>query len=79
MALKLLDKMRPGEKGKIVKIRGKPDMHRQLSRMGLLVGRFICVENPSSSIDVCTIIMSNERASLSVDLAQAANVYVDLT
>ena len=79
MALKLLDKMRPGEKGRIVKIRGKPDMHRELSRMGLVVGRFIYVENPSSFTDVCPIVISIGRLTLSVDLREAANIHVNLT
>ena len=79
MALKLLGKMRPGEKGKIARIRGKPDMHRGLSRMGLAIGRFICVENSSSFTDVCPIVVSIGRSTLFVNLTEAANVYVDVT
>jgi len=79
MALKLLDKLRPGEKGTIAKIRGKPHMHRRLSRMGLVIGRFIHVENASSCTDIDPIAVSTGRLTLCVDLIEAASVHVDLT
>jgi Fe2+ transport system protein FeoA len=79
MITKPLNKMIPGENGMIVKIRGKPDMHRILSRMGLVIGRSICIENSISLTNACPILVSSGRLKLCVDLTEAANIYVDLT
>ena len=49
MTVKPLSELRPGEKGKIAKIRGNADLHRRLSGMGLVVGRSISVEAIASA------------------------------
>ena len=78
MALKLLDKLRPGEKGMIEKIRGKPEMHRRLSRLGMAVGNIVCVNNHRVFSNICLIIISIGSSTLSIDSTEAANVYVEL-
>ena len=52
MAVKRLNELTAGEKGKIAKIRGNGDLHRRLSGMGLIVGRSISVEATTSSTSV---------------------------
>lgn len=43
MNVKLLSKLREGEQGKIILIRGKAGIHRSLLKLGLIVGRDIHV------------------------------------
>ena len=44
MGVKLLSKLGTGEKGRVVKIRGKAGMHRLLFDLGLFVGRTVAIE-----------------------------------
>ena len=49
MVVKPLSELGPGEKGKIVRIRGRADLHQRLSALGLVVGGTVFVDRRNIS------------------------------
>ena len=77
MGVKPLNKLEPGEKGKIIRIRGRPDLHRKLSVLGVVVGRSIEVMARSTDSDEDPIEIDVGGSFVWLDLAEAAKVQVE--
>jgi Fe2+ transport system protein FeoA len=73
--MKALSQMEKGHIGRILKVRGKPELHRRLLRVGLAVGVVIerCVETSLS--DSVEIIANHSRILL--DQQATDYIYVD--
>ena len=72
---KALIELEPGEKGKVVRIRGKGDFHRQLASVGLTVG-YILEMNPVQSRDCVEVRVKGD--SLSLLREEASRIYVEM-
>ena len=77
MGVKPLNKLEPGEKGKIIRIRGRPDLHRKLSVLGVVVGRSIEVMTVRAGLDEDPIEINVGGSSVWLDLAEATKVQVE--
>ena len=76
MGVKPLNKLEPGEKGKIIRIRGRPDLHRKLSVLGVVVGRSIEVMTVRAGLDEDPIEIIVGGSSVCLDLVEAVKVHV---
>ena len=77
MGVKPLSKLEPGEKGKIIRIRGCPDLHRKPSVLGVVVGRSIEVMTVRAGLDEDPIEINVGGSSVWLDLAEATKVQVE--
>jgi Fe2+ transport system protein FeoA len=76
--VKKLNEMTSGDFGKVIMIRGKAGIHRQLLKLGVTAGRIIHVvsRNINAEASTLTVIIDNHIRSLSCDIA--ANIKIDV-
>ncbi len=77
MAIKTLSDLKKGEKGKIIKIRGKGNIHRRLLDMGLVTGSEVTVQRKAPLGDPIEIKIKGYFLTLRKE--EAASIKVDET
>ena len=76
MSIKMLNELRKGEKGRIVKIAGKGNIHRRLLDMGLVSGTDIQLQRVAPLGDPIEIKVRGY--SLSLRKEEAASIQVEV-
>ena len=76
MSMKMLDELRKGEKGRIVKIAGKGKIHRRLLDMGLVSGTDIQLQRVAPLGDPIEIKVRGY--SLSLRKEEAASIQIEV-
>lgn len=76
MPIKLLSELKPGEKGKIVRVRGGGSIHRRLLDMGLVSGSEIEVERVAPLGDPMQVRIKGYHLTLRKE--EAANIQVEV-
>ena len=76
MAVKQLVELRKGDKGKIIKIRGKGNLHRLLLDMGVVSGSEIEMQRVAAPGDPIEI--KAKRGNLSLRQEDAAGIQVEI-
>ena len=75
--MKKLCDMAGGDSGKIMKIRGKADIHRRLLRLGITIGRIVQVINTKAGPEYALVkVRINKRVHL-LDRAVASGIKLD--
>lgn len=78
MRVKTLNKLSHGEKGKIIKVRGRASMHRYLYGLGLFVGRTIAIEKPLPVPLNQSVYVRMNTGTFSLENEVAANIKVEI-
>ena len=73
--IRALRELKPGEKGKVIKISGTGALHRRILDMGIVKGSEIVMERVAPLGDPIEIKIKGYHLSLRKD--EAANIYVD--
>ena len=76
MINKTLNDLKPGEKGRITKIRGEGAVHRRILDMGVIPGSEIKVERVAPLGDPIEVRIKGYRLSFRKN--EAANIYVEV-
>lgn len=76
MSSTILRELRPGQKGKIVKILGSGSIHRRILDMGIIKGAEIEVERVAPLGDPIEVRIKGYHLSLRKE--EAANIYVEV-
>lgn len=74
--IKVLSQLQYTEKGVIVKIRGRGNVHRMLLEIGLTIGTIICLSD-ANSLDNCIEVHADNGRRL-VYRSIANNIYVEI-
>jgi Fe2+ transport system protein FeoA len=76
--IEYLSNLCEGETGEIVQVRGKPEIHRYLSSVGLIMGRSISVTGAMTTPDKLLLnIQTGDRVAV-IDKAIAGNIKVQM-
>ena len=78
MDVRLLSRLGHGEKGRIIKIRGQAAVHRNLYKLGLVVGRTISVEKTNLTLLGEPIEIRLKSSVFSLEKELAANIKVEV-
>ena len=78
MKVKRLDELDCGEKGRIVKIRGKADFHRRLFETELAVGRLVSIGRASTNLSGDPIEVKSNGRSFLLESDACANIQVEV-
>ena len=73
--VKALIELKPGEKAKVVRIRGRGDFHRRLASVGLTVGRILEM-NAVQSRDCVDVKVKGDNLRLLRE--EASRIYVEM-
>ncbi|MEA2066509.1 MAG: ferrous iron transport protein A [Thermotogota bacterium] len=76
MAVKMLSELKNGEKGKIIKIGGKGNIHKRLLDMGLVSGSEVTVQRKAPLGDPIEIRVKGYYLSLRKDEASSIQVEI---
>lgn len=76
MAIKMLDELQKGEKGKIIKISGKGSVHQRLLDMGLIPGSDVELQRVAPLGDPIEIRIKGYNLSLRKE--EASNIEVEV-
>jgi Fe2+ transport system protein FeoA len=76
MSDKVLRELGPGEKGRVVKIRGGGDFHRRLMNMGLTFGHTVEMVRGTSAGSSIEVKVKGHTLSLPEE--EAARIYVEM-
>lgn len=75
MSQKLLRELKPGQKGKVIKIEGTGSVHRRILDMGIVKGAEIEMERIAPLGDPVEVKLKGYHLSLRKD--EAANIYME--
>ena len=73
--VKVLIELKPGEKGRVVRIRGRGDFHRRLMALGLAVGSILEIDTVQSR-DCVDVKVKGD--SLPLLREEASRIYVEI-
>ena len=76
MMIKPLSELKPGEKGKIVKVRGKGSVHRRILDMGVVSGTEVEVERVAPFGDPIEVTLKAYHLTLRKE--EAENIQVEV-
>lgn len=77
MTAKALSEMRPGERGKVIKVGGKGGIHRRLLDMGLVSGTEVIVQRVAPLGDPVEVRVKGYNLSLRKE--EAASVQIEVS
>ena len=77
MVVKSLDELKSGEKGKIVRVRGKGSVHRRIIDMGVVTGAEVEMQRVAPLGDPIEIKVKGYCLTLRKE--EASNIYVELS
>ena len=77
MAVKSLDELKSGEKGKIVRVRGKGSVHRRIIDMGVVTGTEVEMQRVAPLGDPIEIKVKGYCLTLRKE--EASNIFVEVS
>ncbi len=77
MVVKSLDELKSGEKGKIVRVRGKGSVHRRIIDMGVVTGTEVEMQRVAPLGDPIEIKVKGYCLTLRKE--EASNIYVEVS
>lgn len=77
MVAKSLDELKPGEKGKIVRVRGKGSVHRRIIDMGVVTGTEVEMQRVAPLGDPIEIKVKGYCLTLRKE--EASNIFVEVS
>lgn len=77
MVAKSLDELKPGEKGKIVRVRGKGSVHRRIIDMGVVTGTEVEMQRVAPLGDPIEIKVKGYCLTLRKE--EACNIFVEVS